>query len=218
MEFTRERFEYTTKYLRDVFGQQDAHLANLMNDATKAGLPSIAVSSDVCHMLKLLVSMTDGKSVIEVGTLGGYSTIWLARALQPGGKVTTVELDEKHAKFAQEQFAKANVADRVDLRRGAALDVLPKLHAEFGDASVDALFFDAVKAEYPQYWKLAKPMLKKGGLLLADNVLGASWWIDQEGDPVRDVVDKFNRSVAADPDMDVACVPLREGVLVARRK
>src|SRR5436853_4924115 len=121
MEFTRERFEYTTKYLRDVFGQQDAHLANLMHDATKAGLPSIAVSSDVGHLLQLLVSMTDGKRVVELGTLGGYSTIWLARGLTPGGKVVTVELDEKHAKFAHDQFAKATVADRVDLRRGAAL-------------------------------------------------------------------------------------------------
>jgi predicted O-methyltransferase YrrM len=165
-----------------------------------------------------MVSMTEGKRVVELGTLGGYSTIWLARGLTSGGKVITVEIDEKHAKFAQQQFDKAHVADCVELRRGAALEVLPKLHAEFGDGSVDAFFFDAVKTEYPSYWKLAKPMLKRGGLLLADNVLGAAWWIDQEGDPVRDVVDQFNRSVASDPEMDVACVPLREGVLVARRR
>src|SRR5438309_248386 len=133
MEFTRERFEYTQRYLRDVFGRQDAHLANLMTDAQKAGLPPIAVSSDVGHLLQLLVSMTEGKRVVELGTLGGYSTIWLARALKPGGKVVTVELEEKHATFAQQQFAKANVADRVELRRGAALDVLPKLRAEFGE-------------------------------------------------------------------------------------
>ena len=218
MEFTKARHEYTTKYLRDVFGKQDAHLAGLMDDAKRAGLPDIAVSSDVGHLLQLLVSTTDGKRVVELGTLGGYSTIWLARGLRAGGRVFTVELNEKHAAFAEEQFQKAHVADFVDLRRGAALDVLPKLHAEFGDGSVDVFFFDAIKNEYPEYWKLAKPMLKRGGLLLADNVLGASWWIDQEGDPVRDVVDKFNRSVAADPDLDVACVPLREGVLVARKR
>jgi predicted O-methyltransferase YrrM len=218
MEFTRERHEYTRNYTRTVFGNQDAHLAGLMDDAKKQGLPDIAVSSDVGRFLLLMVSTTEGKRVVELGTLGGYSTIWLARGLKQGGRVVTVEMEQKHADFAKAQFEKARVADRVDVRVGKALDVLPQLAKEWGNESVDAFFFDAVKSEYPDYWKIAKPMLKKGGLLLADNVLGASWWIDQEGDPVRDVVDKFNRTVAGDPDFDVACVPLREGVLVARKR
>src|SRR5690349_7828724 len=99
MEFTNERFEYTKQYTRDVFGKQDAHLAGLMDDAVKAGLPDIAVSSDVGHLLQLLVSMTEGKRVVELGTLAGYSTIWLARGLKPGGKVITVELKPEHADF-----------------------------------------------------------------------------------------------------------------------
>ncbi len=218
MEFTRERFEYTRNYLREVFGKQDAHLAGLMAEAVQAGLPDIAVSSDVGHLLSLMVKTTEGKRVVELGTLGGYSTIWLARGLKDGGRVVTVELKELHADFAHAQFDKAGVADKVDVRLGAALDVMPKLAAEFGDNSVDVFFFDAIKSEYEAYWKIAKPMLKKGGLLMADNVLGASWWIDQEGDPARDAVDRFNRAVAADPELDVACVPLREGVLVARKR
>ena len=218
MEFTKQRFDYTRDYTRDVFGRQDIHLARLMDDAVKAGLPDIAVSSDVGHLLQLLVSMTGGKRVVELGTLGGYSTIWLARGLQPGGKVITVELKQSHADFANAQFAKAGVADKVELRLGAALDVMPTLAQELGNESVDAFFFDAIKSEYAAYWQIAKPMLKNGGLLIADNVLGANWWIDQVGHPDRDAVDKFNRAVAADPDLDVAVVPLREGVLVARKR
>ena len=218
MEFTKARFDYTTRYLREVFGAQDEHLAALMRDAVKAGLPDIAVSADVGHLLQLMVSMTDAKLVVELGTLGGYSTIWLARGLKPGGRLITVELKESHAEFARAQFKRAGVADRVDVRIGAALDVLPALTRELEGESVDAFFFDAIKNEYPDYWRHAKPLLKRGGLLLADNVLGANWWIDQEGDPVRDAVDKFNRAVAHESDMDVACVPLREGVLVARKR
>lgn len=218
MEFTKERFEYTKKYTREVFGREDAHLANLMKEGVAAGLPDIAVSSDVGRFIMLMTSMTGAKVVIELGTLGGYSTIWLARALQPGGMVITVESEEKHAAFAEEQFLTAGVADRIEVIRGKALDVLPEIAKRLGPESVDVLFYDAIKTEYPEYWKLTKPLLKKGGLLLADNVLGASWWIDQEGDPNRDAVDRFNRSIAADPELDAACVPLREGVLVARKR
>jgi len=218
MDFTKERFEYTTRYVRDVFGQQDAHLAGLMDEAQAAGIPQIAVSPDVGHLLTLLVKTTGAKLVVELGTLAGYSTIWLARGLQNGGRVISVEIEEKHARFAEQQFVKAGVSDRVTVRRGAALDVLAQLQRELPAGSVDAFFFDAIKREYSDYWKLAKPLLAPGGLLLADNVLGAGFWIDMEGHPDRDAVDKFSRSVAADPELDVACVPLREGVLVARKK
>ena len=218
MEFTKERFEYTRNYTREVFGHEDAHLANLMKQGVAAGLPDIAVSADVGRFILLMTSMTEAKVVIELGTLGGYSTIWLARALKPGGIVITIESEEKHAAFAEEQFLAAGVADRIEVIRGKALDVLPEIAKRLGPDSVDVLFYDAIKTEYPAYWQLTKPLLKKGGLLLADNVLGASWWIDQEGNPARDAVDAFNRSIAADATLDVACVPLREGVLVARKR
>jgi predicted O-methyltransferase YrrM len=218
MEFTKERHEYTTQYIREVFGHEDAHLANLMKEGVAAGLPDIAVSPDVGRLLLLMTSMTDAKLVIELGTLGGYSTIWLARALEPRGMVITVESEEKHAAFAEEQFLMAGVADRIEVIRGKALDVLPEMAKRLGPNSVDVLFYDAIKTEYPEYWKLTKPLLKKGGLLIADNVLGAGWWIDEVGNPHRDAVDKFNRAIAADPELDAACVPLREGVLVARKR
>lgn len=218
MEFSKDRFEYTQQYVRDVFGQQDAHLKNLMKDAIAAGLPDIAVSADVGRLLMLLARIADARLIIELGTLGGYSTIWLARGLAPGGKVITVECDDKHARFAEEQFRIAGVADRVEVVRGKALDVLPDLARQVGAGAVDLVFFDAIKSEYPDYWHIARPLLRQGGLLVADNVLGASWWIDEVGHPDRDAIDAFNRSVAADPGLDAACVPLREGLLVARKR
>lgn len=218
MEFSKDRFEYTQQYVRDVFGQQDAHLKNLMKDAIAAGLPDIAVSADVGRLLMLLARIADARLIIELGTLGGYSTIWLARGLAPGGKVITVECDDKHARFAEEQFRIAGVADRVEVVRGKALDVLPDLARQVGAGAVDLVFFDAIKREYSDYWHIARPLLRQGGLLVADNVLGASWWIDEVGHPDRDAIDAFNRSVAADPGLDAACVPLREGLLVARKR
>ncbi len=225
MDFTRERFEYTRRYVREVFGAQDEHLAHLMERAVAAGLPDIAVSPDVGHLLQLLVAMTRpagpgprGQRVVELGTLAGYSTIWLARGLAAGGQVVTVELDERHARFAERELAAAGVGDRVTVRRGAALDELRRMRAELGEHSVDLFFFDAVKTEYQAYWDVARAMLRPGGLLVADNVLGAGWWIDEVGEPNREAIDRFNRAVAADAELEVACVPLREGVLVARKR
>jgi caffeoyl-CoA O-methyltransferase len=214
-EWTKERHDYTTRYIRDVFGKQDEHLAGLMAEAVREGLPDIAVSADVGHLLQLLASTTKGRLAIEVGTLAGYSTIWLARGM-PQGRVVTIELVDKHARFAERQFERAGVADRVEVRRGAGLDVLAQLAAELAPGSVDLLFFDAIKREYADYWRVARSLLAPGGLLVCDNVLGAGWWIDEEGEPNRDAVDAFNRQMAADPALDVACVPLREGLLVAR--
>ena len=155
---------------------------------------------------------------IEVGTLAGYSGIWIARGLAPGGRLITIEYEPKHANFARRQFERAGVSDRVDLRVGAALDVLPTLAKELGPASVDVVFLDAVKTEYPAYWEIVRPMIRPGGLILADNVLGGgSWWIDNAGEPSRDAADRFNRLVAGDPHFEAVAVPLREGVLIGRR-
>lgn len=216
---TPERWDYTSDYLCDVFGKQDAHLAGLMDEATRAGIPDIAVSADVGRMLKLMTSMTRAKLIVEVGTLAGYSGIWLARGLAPGGRMVTVELMPKHAAFARKQYEKAGVSDRIEIVEGAALDVLPKLAERFGPSSVDVVFLDAVKTEYPDYWKIIRPMIAPGGLIMADNVLGSgAWWIDNNEDPTRNAADRFNHLVAGDKDFEAIAVPMRQGVLIGRRK
>ena len=210
---TPERWSYIGNYAEDVFGQYDDHLAGLMGRAVEAGLPAISVSSDVGRLLKILVSMTEARLAVELGTLGGYSGIWIARGMAEDGRLITVEYDDHHADFAQAEFEKAGVADKVEIARGAALDVLPRLASELGDSSVDFAFIDASKSEYTDYFRILRPMLKVGGLLVADNVYGTGeGWIDEGYG-----TDEFNRMVAADPDFDAVATPMREGVLIARR-
>jgi predicted O-methyltransferase YrrM len=213
MPMTPERWSYIGDYADDVFGEYDEHLAGLMQRAVEAGLPSIAVSADVGRLLKILVSMTDAKLALELGTLAGYSGIWIARGLAADGKLITVEFNPKHADFAESEFAMAGVSEKVEIVRGAALDVLPELAERLGPASVDFAFIDARKSEYVDYYRVMKPMIKPGGLLVADNVYatGAGWIDEGYG------TDEFNRLLADDPDFEAVATPMREGVLIARR-
>lgn len=213
MPMTPERWSFIGDYAEEVFGQYDDHLAGLMNRAVEAGLPRIAVSADVGRLLKILVSLTNARIAIELGTLAGYSGIWIARGLADGGKLYTVEYQDMHADFAEQEFQAAGVADKVEVVRGAALEVLPALADRLGPASVDFAFIDAVKSEYVDYFELIKPMMKDGSLLVADNVYGTgAGWIDEGYG-----TDDFNRLVANDPDFEAVATPMREGVLIARR-
>jgi predicted O-methyltransferase YrrM len=215
---TPDRWRFTNAYSREVFGEQDQHLAGLMAEALDAGLPDIAISADVGRLLLMITSMTRGRLAIEVGTLGGYSGIWLARGLRPDGRLITIELEPRHAEFARVQFERAGVADRVDQRLGPALDVLPALAAELEPGSVDVIFLDALKTEYPAYWEIVRPLIAPGGVILADNALGSSeWWIDVPNHESRQAADRFNRLVADDPEFDAVVIPLRQGVLFGRR-
>jgi predicted O-methyltransferase YrrM len=224
MEMTADRWRSTCAYLVDVFGSQDDQLRTLTPRAVAAGLPDIAVSPDVGRLLMMLTGMTGGgtgaRLAIEVGTLAGYSGIWIARGLGPGGRLVTIERESKHAAFAEQEFAAAGLADRVTVRRGAALDMLSTLAAELGPGSVDLVFLDAAKREYADYFAAVRPLIAVGGLLVADNVLGSgNWWIDEPAgrDPDRDGADRFNRVVTSDSAFQASAVPIREGVLIARR-
>lgn len=210
---TPERWSYIGDYAEDVFGQYDQHLAGLMARAVDAGMPPIAVSADVGRLLKILVSMTPGQLAIELGTLAGYSGIWIARGLAEDGRLITIEHEEAHADFAQKEFEKAGIAEKVEIVRGAALEVLPGIADRVGEESVDFVFVDARKSEYVDYFEILRPLLKIGGLYVADNVYATSaGWIDQgQG------TDEFNRLIASDPDFDAVATPMREGVLIARK-
>lgn len=213
MTMTPERWSYLGDYAVDVFGRYDDHLDGLMGRAVEAGLPPIAVSADVGRLLKILVAMTERKLAIELGTLAGYSGIWIARGLADDGRLITVEHEDSHADFAQAEFEKAGVANRVDIVRGEALEVLPGIATEVGEQSVDFVFVDARKSEYVDYFRLLRPLVKPGGILVADNVYatGAGWIDEGHG------TDDFNRLIADDPDFEAVAIPMREGVLIARR-
>lgn len=136
----------------------------------EAGLPPIDVSAPQGKLLHLLASAIGARRVLEIGTLGGFSTIWLARALAAGGRVVTVEFDPRHAEVARANVAHAGVADRVDLRLGAALDVLPKIESE-GGAPFDLSFIDADKANNAAYFNWALKLSRPGALIVVDNVV-----------------------------------------------
>jgi caffeoyl-CoA O-methyltransferase len=225
MEMTPERWNFTSAYLREVFGAQDDQLRTLMPRAAAAGLPDIAVSADVGRLLMMLTGMTangaGARLAIEVGTLGGYSGIWIARGLGRGGRLITIEPDAGHAAFAEREFAAAGLAGAVEVHRGTGLELLPRLATELGPASVDVVFLDALKREYPDYFQTIRAALAPGGLLIADNVLGSNqWWIDEPAgrNADRDGADRLNRMLASDAEFDAVALPIREGILVARRK
>ncbi len=218
VEMTQDRWQFTSRYGDEVFGQQDEHLAGVMGEAVAAGLPDIAVDAQIGRLLMIQTSMTRALLAVEVGTLAGYSGIWIARALAPGGRLITIECDPRHADFAERQFKRAGVSDRVEIRRGGALELLPQLARELGERSVDVVFIDAEKTEYPEYWRAVEPMIAVGGVVLADNVYGSNrWWIDDPDDPASRAADTFNRSVAGHPDFEAVAVPLRQGILLGRR-
>ncbi len=221
MEITPPRWKATCGYLDSVFGCEDEHLATLMPRAIEAGIPDIAVSSSVGRFLLMLAKLADAKTIVEVGTLAGYSGIWLARGMDKGGTLITIEPEPMHAEFARRMFDEAKLDASVEIRPSTGLNELPRLIDELGAGSVDLVFLDALKTEYPEYLPLAKKLLRPGGLLVADNALGSGdWWIDTAAgeNANRDAADRFNHMVAADGDFDACCLPIREGVMVARKK
>jgi predicted O-methyltransferase YrrM len=136
----------------------------------RAGLPAIDVSAPQGKMLHLLALAIGARRVLEIGTLGGYSTIWLARSLPEGGQVVTIEFDPRHAEVARQNIAREGVSAKVDLRVGAALDVLPKIEAE-GGAPFDLSFIDADKANNAAYFGWALDLSRPGSLIIVDNVV-----------------------------------------------
>lgn len=240
---TPEKWDGTCDYVREVFGglgePLDQQLDTLMDRAVAAGLPSIAVSPDVGRLLMVLVQMVCGEAgwkarppessarppapgllAVEVGALGGYSGLWLARGLGDRGRLITLEPEPEHAAFARSEFARAGMGDRIELRESTGLEELPRLVEELGEGSVDVVFLDAIKSEYRGYAEHAARLLRPGGLLIADNCLGSSWWItDAPGtDEGRDAVDAFNRWIGTSASGFLSCcVTNREGLVVAQK-
>ncbi len=158
------------EYIVETLRIEDQALKEAVAASAAAGLPSIAVSPAQGMQLHILARALKAKRILEIGTLGGYSTMWLARALGPGGRVVTLELDARHADVAERNFERAGLADRIAVRRGAALDTLAELAAESG-GPFDFTFIDADKANIPAYFAAALDLSRKGALIVVDNVI-----------------------------------------------
>src|SRR3954468_1863072 len=155
------------EYIVGLFGAEDELLASLREEADRTGLPPIAISSDEGRLLQVLLTAIGARQVLEVGTLGGYSAIWMARALPPDGHLLSLELEPAHAEFARRYVDRAGLSARVEIRVGRALDVLPSLDGR----QFDAMFLDADKEPLPTYFEWALRLVRPGGLIIGDNAL-----------------------------------------------
>lgn len=200
------------EYITSLFSAEDELLASLREEAEAAGLPSIAISADEGRLLQVLLTSIRARRVLEVGTLGGYSAICMARALPSDGRVLSIEIDERHATFARRHIERADLSDRIEVRVGRALDVLPALDGQ----PFDAMFLDADKESLPSYFDWAVRLVRPGGLIIGDNALwGGRVYDTSENDPKTQAVREFNRRMATDPRVLGVIVPTHDGVAVA---
>ena len=199
-------------YIAGLFGAEDELLASLREEADRTGLPPIAISADEGRLLQVLLTAINARRVLEVGTLGGYSAICMARVLPPGGRLLSIEIDDTHAAFARKYIDRAALTERIDVRVGRALDVLPSLDGE----RFDAIFLDADKEPLPTYFEWGVRLVRPGGLIIGDNALwGGKVYVSDELDETTRAVREFNRRMATDPRVLGIIVPTHDGVAVA---
>lgn len=167
---TRDLWTAVDRYLEEMLAPPDATLDAALQDCAAAGLPAIGVSPMQGRLLQLLARATGARRILEIGTLGGYSAIWLGRALPDGGRMVTLEIDPKHAAIATANLTRAGMSDRVEVRLGPALDSLAQLSAD-GEGPFDLIFIDADKENIPAYLDGSLRLARPGALIIVDNVV-----------------------------------------------
>lgn len=194
-----ERWLSVDRYLEDLFAPPDDALDAALRDSASAGLPPHQVSRLQGKLLMILARSIGARSILEIGTLGGYSTIWLGRALAANGRLVTLEAVARHADIARMNIARAGLADCVEIRVGPALETLPQLAAE-KRGPFDLVFIDADKANNPHYLDWSLRLARPGALIIADNVVRGGALIDASStDPSILGISQFNELLAADP-------------------
>jgi predicted O-methyltransferase YrrM len=189
-------------YLEEALGVQDDVLRATVDASDKAGLPAIAVSPLQGKFLFVLARLMNARRVLEVGTLGGYSAICLGRALPPGGKLISLELDPHHAEVARANLDRAGLSGTVEVRVGPALQTLPALAVEVGDASFDIAFIDADKGNNAAYFSWALRLCRPGGAIVVDNVVRNGLIADESSsDPNVAGVRRLFEAMATEPSV-----------------
>ena len=203
---TQEQWTAVDAYFTDLLVPPDPALDAALQTSAAAGLPPHNVSPNQGKLLLLLAQIQRARTILEIGTLGGYSTIWLARALPSNGRLITLEANPKHAEVARVNIARAGLADIVDLRLGQALSTLPQIAAE-GHSPFDLIFIDADKPNNPDYFTWALKLSGRGSLIIADNVVRNGAVIDQSSsDPSVQGVRRFNELLASEPRISATAI------------
>jgi predicted O-methyltransferase YrrM len=203
------------RYVAAHTAPEDDFLRDLKREAKAAGIPTIWISPEQGSFMQILLKLIKAREVIEVGTLAGYSAIVMARALPEGGHVRTIEIDPRHADFAQSWATKSDVADRVMVYRGAGKDVLATLPSD----SADAAFIDADKGGYSHYLRESLRIVRSGGLIMVDNAFAFGQLLDQDAtDPEVITVRAFNDYMAQVQELHGIIVPIGDGLWVAVKR
>jgi predicted O-methyltransferase YrrM len=199
------------QYLAERTAGDDRLLRDLKLEAKKSGLPPIWIAPEQASFIQILLKLTKARVVIEVGTLAGYSAIWMARALPEDGKVHTIEISGRHADFAERWVAKSDVANRIRIYRGAGRDFLPN----FRDNSADAAFIDADKHNYPFYLQQALRIVRSGGLIMVDNAFAfGQLFADNPGRNDVEVIRSFNEIMAGETLLQSVIAPIGDGLWI----
>ncbi len=211
-----ERWAESLEYAEELFAAESDVQGWIRAEMEARGLPMIQVSPIEGRLLGFFCAAIGARRILEVGTLGGYSALWLLSLVSESAQLVTLEIDPDHEALAAEAFSSAGVTGRVDQRLGAAIDLLQDLAEE---SAFDVVFLDADKVNYPRYLELCTPLLRSGGLLMADNVFWEGKVVDAAAtDPDTVGMREFNRLLAADRRYDACMVPVRDGLAVARKR
>ena len=192
-------FESIDHFIIKRFSRDDTVLRSIGASLRKAGIRNISVSSSQGKLLHMLALLCRARRILEIGTLAGYSTIWMARALPANGRLVSIESNPRHATIARRNVSRAGLSGRVDIRVGAALEVLPALHRT-GRASFDMVFIDADKPPYEEYLRWSLKLTHPGSLIVADNVIRRGEVL-RAGSPDENVrgARRFLRTLASSP-------------------
>ena len=196
---TQDQWSAVDSYLSDLIVRPEPALGAALMASAGAGLPSIAVSAPQGKFLMLLAKMMGARNILEIGTLGAYSTIWMARALPAGGRLITLENDAKHAEVAASNIERAGLSGTIELRLAPAIETLPRLVAE-GRGPFDFIFIDADKPGIPDYFAWSLKLARRGTVIVVDNVVRDGAVIDTASADVNvQGVRRFNDVIAAEP-------------------
>ncbi|WP_246056144.1 O-methyltransferase [Alteribacter natronophilus] len=207
----------TNHYIRNLFAQEDESLSRIHETLKQNDMPEISVPAETGKLLSLLVKLTEAKSVLEVGALGGYSSIWLARGLPEDGKLTSLELEPKHARVAAENVARAGLEDKVTYRTGDAIETFSDLVSE--GETYDFFFIDADKGNYIPYLEAALLCAEPGAIIAADNVLWGGRVADaNNSEEDTEHLRRYNEFVSSDERLESLLIPIGDGLLVSRVK